>query len=314
MSNAKTGISCRLLAALLSFVLVLGLLPFSALTAFAATAEHPDAVTVSVTDQDGKALAGVTVTYSVASAANGDDYAAGTAVTDVDGCVEILAKDQYIANDLTLSVDAVLEDYTYADDSGKIENAAVASGTQDFAIRLRSTKVPGITAAANGGLVYKKGTAQQLVTLAGINEQTDTVLYKIDGETVDEPKRENAGTYAVEVTVRRDGYSDYVFSENVTIAKAEIADIAIAKVAAPYNGEEQDIAALTGTFLENDDVHWFVNGSDTGSDSVPQAAAVGRYTVRLTVDRGGSGSGHRERTGRLYPAVSLQRDRPLEGL
>lgn len=52
MSNAKTSISRRFLAALLSFVLVLGLLPTSTLTAFAATAEHPDAITVSVTDQD----------------------------------------------------------------------------------------------------------------------------------------------------------------------------------------------------------------------------------------------------------------------
>lgn len=67
MSNAKTSISRRFLAALLSFVLVLGLLPTSTLTAFAATAEHPDAITVSVTDQDGKALAGVTVMYSVSS-------------------------------------------------------------------------------------------------------------------------------------------------------------------------------------------------------------------------------------------------------
>ena len=66
MSNAKTSISRRFLAALLSFVLVLGLLPTSTLTAFAATAEHPDAITVSVTDQDGKALAGVTVAYSLA--------------------------------------------------------------------------------------------------------------------------------------------------------------------------------------------------------------------------------------------------------
>lgn len=136
MSNAKTSISRRFLAALLSFVLVLGLLPTSTLTAFAATAEHPDAITVSVTDQDGKALAGVTVAYSV------------------------------------------------------------------------------------------------------------------------------------------------------TIAKAEITDIVIAEVTAPYNEKDQNIVALTGKFLKDDDVHWYVNGSDTGSAEIPQAIAVGKYAVRLTVNRG----------------------------
>lgn len=286
MSNAKTSISRRFLAALLSFVLVLGLLPTSTLTAFAATAEHPDAITVSVTDQDGKALAGVTVTYSVSSTANGDDYASGTVTTDANGCVEVLAKDKYVADDLTLSATAALTDYVYADGSGRIEGAAITSDTQDFVIQLRSTKIPGVTVAANSGLVYQKGTAQSLVTVAGINEQTDTVIYKIDGEAVAEPKRENAGTYAVEVTVQRDGYSDFVFSENVTIAKAEITDIVIAEVTAPYNEKNQNIVALTGKFLKDDDVHWYVNGSDTGSAEIPQEIAVGKYAVRLTVNRG----------------------------
>lgn len=286
MSNAKTSISRRFLAALLSFVLVLGLLPTSTFTAFAATAEHPDAITVSVTDQDGKALAGVTVAYSVSSTANGDDYASGTVTTDANGCVEVLAKDKYVADDLTLSATAALTDYVYADGSGRIEGAAITSDTQDFVIQLRSTKIPGVTVAANSGLVYQKGTAQSLVTVAGINEQTDTVIYKIDGEDVAEPKRENAGTYAVEVTVQRDGYSDFVFSENVTIAKAEITDIVIAEVTAPYNEKDQNIVALTGKFLKDDDVHWYVNGSDTGSAEIPQAIAVGKYAVRLTVNRG----------------------------
>lgn len=263
-------------------MLVLGLLPTSTLTAFAATAEHPDAITVSVTDQDGKALAGVTVAYSVSSTANGDDYASGTVTTDANGCVEVLAKDKYVADDLTLSATAALTDYVYADGSGRIEGAAITSDTQDFVIQLRSTKIPGVTVAANSGLVYQKGTAQSLVTVAGINEQTDTVIYKIDGEDVAEPKRENAGTYAVEVTVQRDGYSDFVFSENVTIAKAEITDIVIAEVTAPYNEKDQNIVALTGKFLKDDDVHWYVNGSDTGSAEIPQAIAVGKYAVRLT--------------------------------
>lgn len=285
MSNAKKSISRRFMAALLSFVLVLGLIPTSALTAYAATPEHPNGVTVSVTDQDGKGIAGATVEYHINSTVNGADYASGTATTDETGCAEVLTADKFIADDLTLSATAVLADYTYADGSGRIENAAITSDAQDFAIQLRSTKIPGVTVTANSGLVYQEGTAQSLVTVAG-TKGTDTVTYKIDNDVVVTPQKTDAGTYAVEVIVAREGYSDFVFSENVTIAKASIAGIDITEVNASYNEKTQNIATLTGNFLPTDEVHWFVNGTDTGSMDVPQKDAVGEYTVRLTVDRG----------------------------
>lgn len=285
MSNAKKSISRRFMAALLSFVLVLGLIPTSALTAYAATPEHPNGVTVSVTDQDGKGIAGATVEYHINSTVNGADYASGTATTDETGCAEVLAADKFIADDLTLSATAVLADYTYADGSGSIKNAAITSDAQDFAIQLRSTKIPGVTVTANSGLVYQGGTAQSLVTVAGTKD-TDTVTYKIDNDVVVTPQKIDAGTYAVEVIVAREGYSDFIFSENVTIAKAPIAGIDITEVNASYNEKTQNIVTLTGNFLPTDEVHWFVNGADTGSMDVPQKDAVGEYTVRLTVDRG----------------------------
>ena len=285
MSNAKKSISRRFMAALLSFVLALGLIPTSALTAYAATPEHPNGVTVSVTDQDGKGIAGATVEYHINSTVNGADYASGTATTDETGCAEVLAADKFIADDLTLSATAVLADYTYADGSGSIKNAAITSDAQDFAIQLRSTKIPGVTVTANSGLVYQEGTAQSLVTVAGTKD-TDTVTYKIDNDVVVTPQKIDAGTYAVEVIVAREGYSDFIFSENVTIAKAPIAGIDITEVNASYNEKTQNIVTLTGNFLPTDEVHWFVNGADTGSMDVPQKDAVGEYTVRLTVDRG----------------------------
>lgn len=285
MSNAKKSISRRFMAALLSFVLVLGLIPTSALTAYAATPEHPNGVTVSVTDQDGKGIAGATVEYHINSTVNGADYASGTATTDENGCAEVLAADKFIADDLTLSATAVLTDYTYADGSDSIKNAAITSDAQDFAIQLRSTKIPGVTVTANSGLVYQKETAQSLVTVAGTKD-TDTVTYKIDNDVVVTPQKTDAGTYAVEVIVAREGYSDFVFSENVTIAKAPIAGIDITEVNTSYNEKAQNIVTRTGNFLPTDEVHWFVNGADTGSMDVPQKDAVGEYTVRLTVDRG----------------------------
>lgn len=49
MSNVKSKVSHRLLAALLSIAMVFSMIPFS-MVAYAATTSHPDAVTVTVVD------------------------------------------------------------------------------------------------------------------------------------------------------------------------------------------------------------------------------------------------------------------------
>lgn len=104
MAKAKTNLSKRLIAALLSVLMLLSIVPFSATTALAATNEHPDAVTLTVKDENGSSIEGADVTFTIDSQTNGDSWKSGTNLTtDEYGCVEILSKADFTANDLTLT-------------------------------------------------------------------------------------------------------------------------------------------------------------------------------------------------------------------
>lgn len=291
MSNVKNKLSNRLIAAFLSVIMVIGMIPMSAMPAFAATVEHPDAVTISVTDEDGTAVEGATVTYTVHSEENGDTN--GSGATDQYGCVEVLSKDQY-EEGMTLSATVSKQDYTYADDSAAITNETITSDSQDFSVKLRSTTISDVTITASSSLVYS-GDPQSLVTINGTKDG-DTVTIKVDSDpeieytvgTDPEVKIEktNAATYAVNVTVKRDGYTDKVESFNVTIAKADI-DVTITGKTVPYNEAEQDLVDLTGSFDADDTVKWYVDSNEETVESgkVPQKKAVGTYSVRLVVTR-----------------------------
>ena len=64
MAKAKTNLSKRLIAALLSVLMLLSIVPFSATTALAATNEHPDAVTLTVKDENGSVVEDAEVAFA----------------------------------------------------------------------------------------------------------------------------------------------------------------------------------------------------------------------------------------------------------
>lgn len=63
--NERRKLTKRICAAFLSFVMVLTLIPASTLSVLAATPEHENAITISVVDEDDKALSDAIVTFSV---------------------------------------------------------------------------------------------------------------------------------------------------------------------------------------------------------------------------------------------------------
>ena len=79
----------RFFATMLVVVMVLSMLPLNAIVVFAATAEHTDAITITVKDDNGDPLPGVTVSYHIDSVLNGADYRTGSVITDEYGCVEV---------------------------------------------------------------------------------------------------------------------------------------------------------------------------------------------------------------------------------
>lgn len=291
MSNYKGKMSSRLLAALLSTVMIFSMFPFS-ITVLAASDNHPDAVTITVIDEDENPIEGASVEITVDSVIHGDAYIHETKTTDDDGSVEVITKNSFVANDLSVTAKISVEGYKT--DENTIKNMLITSEDQDFSVTLISTTINDVKISANSGLIYN-GNPQSLISISG-TKNGDTVIIKIDEDAEiqyevgkdQEVKAEktDADTYVVKVKVKREGYTDKVENLNVTIAKADI-DIAITGKRVSYNEAEQDLVELTGNFTEGDTVQWFVDGKEKNIESgkVPQAMAVGSYSVQLVVTR-----------------------------
>lgn len=287
MAKAKTNLSKRLLAALLSVLMLLSIVPISATTAFAATDEHPDAVTLTVKDENGSVVEDAEVAFTIDSQTNGDSWKSGTNLTtDEYGCVEILSKADFTANDLTLTATVSKEGF---ETNTTLTESAITSDDQNFEVVLISTTIDDVN--IEGKTLTYNDAEQELVSITGLQD-TDTVDYGTlpAGVTLNEngePVATDADTYELTVTVRRDGKDDLITKVTTVINPANIEGIDITPVTGlKYNETNQALVTLTGSFVEGDAVTWTVNGTDEDSDAIPERMAVGSYTVKLTIDRG----------------------------
>lgn len=286
MAKAKTTFSKRFLAVVLSVLMVFTALPFSMTTALAATKQHPDAVTITVKDENGEPLEGADVTFTIDSVTNGDEWKKGTEKTDSDGCVEVLPKADFVADDMTITA-SVSKD-KFATNDTAIVDLAIDADDQNFDVELISTTINDVT--IEGKKLTYNGNEQELVSVTEI--AGDTVEYaSLEGEfTLNDngkPVATNAGTYKIEVTVSRDGKDDLVTTVTTVISPANIEGIDITPVTGlKYNETNQALVTLKGSFADGDVVTWNVNGIDEDSRNVPERMAVGSYTVKLTIDRG----------------------------
>lgn len=289
MNQIKSKFLSRLLAALLSAVLVFSMLPLSALPALAAPEDDPDhGVVIYVTNSAGTPLSGASVSYKVYTTAN--DLVEQTENTDADGCLEIMTQAQY--NSLweeygAMKLDAQVSktDYDYAEGYGDLSDEAVTAKDQVFDFVLQRSSLPDVEITPVGGLVYN-GAAQTLLTVSC--PETDTVSYKVDGVEAEKPEAVEAGPHSVNVSVSRSGYDEALEkSYTVTIAPAELELELQAVSGLTDTGSPQNLVTLTGTLAANDAVEWTVDGVETtaGPDGVPMGTDVGSYEVSVKVTR-----------------------------
>lgn len=120
--NVKSKVGKRICAAFLSFLMVLTLIPASTMSALAATTEHENAITISVVDEDEKAIAGASVTFSVDSDTNLKNM---TETTDAYGTVVVMTSDEYEQNKAdNLRISAAISKEGYATDQTTISNTS----------------------------------------------------------------------------------------------------------------------------------------------------------------------------------------------
>lgn len=295
MAKAKNNLSRRLLAAVLSILLVLSTIPFSMTAVLAATDENPYAgVTVTVKDGSNP-VKNAKVEFSIDSKVNGASWKTGTVQTDEFGCAEILSTTDYsTAPDGDLTVTATVSKDGFVTDSTTIAAAEITSDKQNFDVVLVSSAITDVKIESRE-LTYD-GTAQELVSIEGLQER-DTVDYGTlpEGVTINDkgnPVATNAGTYNITVTVSRDGKDDLEKIVTTTINKADFTVKLEAKDLL-YNETAQDLVTVDGLQI-GDKVQWTTtNGAtqetyivdESNKNYVPTATNVGDYKIKLTVER-----------------------------
>lgn len=286
MAKAKTTFSKRFLAVVLSVLMVFTALPFSMTTALAATEQHPDAVTITVKDENGEPLEGADVTFTIDSVINGDEWKKGTEKTDSDGCVEVLPKADFVADDMTITA-SVSKD-KFATNDTAIVDLAIDADNQNFDVELISTTINDVT--IEGKTLTYNGNEQELVSVTEI--AGDTVEYaSLEGKfTLNDngkPVAINAGTYKIEVTVSRDGKEKLVKTVTSTIEAANI-EVDFNAKNPGYNEKAQELVSVTGAenIPAGSTVKWYLNSEEYSSaiSDVPQATAVGEYKVELIIE------------------------------
>lgn len=283
MRVERTRRTKRALAALLVLAMVLSFLPGN-LLAHAATEQHPDAVTITVVDEDGQPVQGASVAITVDSASNEQNNIDKTETTDQNGTVEVMSSSAFVADDLTLSATVTADGF----EEKTLAETKIQTAEDDFQVELTSTTINDVT--IEGKTLTYNGEKQELVFVTQV--EGDTVTYEaVDGTSYElnregKPVAVNAGTYEIKVTVKRDGKDDLVETVTTVIDPANIEGISIQGKTLSYNEKEQELVELTGDFQDGDVVTWIVNSESTQSKDVPQRMAVGTYTVQLKVDRG----------------------------
>ena len=286
MSNFKRKFSNRLLAAILSLVMVLSMFPITGLTALAATAEHPDAVTITVVDNDGLPVKDATVAYTINSVLNGEAFITDSKTTDGNGVVEVLPSSDFVADDLTINATITAVGH----ENGEIIDQLITAADQDIPATIVSKIIKDVTISWQDNLKYT-GSPLALVSVSSI--EGDTVEYEIDGQPVDKPEKTDAGTYTVKVTVTRDGKEPLTDSKDITIAPKALEIGVTANAALTYNKEEQALVTVPTGIAIGDKVTWIVGEKapvsytvdETNIDYVPVEKNVGEYKIKLTVER-----------------------------
>lgn len=289
----KRNFRKRGLAFIMALLMIVSAFPSAGVKVSAQTDQHQNFVTITVTDADGAAINGATVTYTIKEKENGTNNFQTinqSGETDSYGTIEVLEASNYY-DDLTITASVSKEGYTT--DTTTINEADITSDTQDFSVKLTTESKPESQPEIEGVSIDVlnadyNGKAQDLVSASATTEDV-TIEYSRDGNTwVDTcPSETNAGEYPVYVKITKDGYSTYLSGEQTAkINKVDITGIDITAKEVEYkDATEQELVLMTGAFDEKDTVTWYVNGKSTGSQDIPKQLAVGEYTVKLVVQR-----------------------------
>ena len=273
----------KILCAILTIAMVFSTIPFS-ICVSAATVEHPDAVTITVTDESGNPVEGATVSFVVDSVTNGDEYIKENKVTDEYGTVDVFAKEQFVEDDLKLTATVTKTGYK----EQIVETVDITSEDQDFGVTLISTTISDVT--IEGVTVkYVNGINEPAVRVSG-KKAGDTVTYKLnDGEFSENvPNMDDLGTYVVTVRVERDGFNtlEKTVTSVVEYNVIEESSLGVSIYSGTYDGESHPVLTKPLNILEGDTVTYKLNDEPV-QNSIPEVTNAGIHYLTIIIDRYG---------------------------
>lgn len=270
-------IADRILAAVLSFVMVAGMLPANVVSA--ATSEHPDAVTITVIDEEEKKVEGAEVEYRIYSKTQSANIAQDSADTDPNGTVEVLNRDSYVAGDLTITATVRKAGYTVReiDHEIKSEDEDILVTIDDMGITVNAQTVP------------YDGKPHDAANVTGLEER-DKVSYRLYKATetpgedwADEmPQITELGEYTLDVKVDRDGYETFSTTVSPEVTKGKI-NATVQALDTEYDGQPHPAVQVTG--LEEGDQVTYQLGDGQPTETVPEITNAGTYTVKVRIVR-----------------------------
>lgn len=282
MTKSKSSLFSRIFATVLSLVMVLSVIQFPSITAFAATTSHPDAITITVGDTEGNPIQGAIVDFLIDSVINGNGYKTGRETTDANGEIEVMPSADYVADDLTIT--ATISKEHYKDDTKSIKGVAITSADQDFGVTLISTLIDDVTVTATS--VAYDGENHPAATVSGIKTD-DTVSYKLnEGEWQSTMPTINApdAAYSLIVKVERTDYEPYETTVTPVVSYNTIS-LDVVEYAGNYDKASHPALTIAG-LLPMDTVTYKLNGGQATTD-VPNIINAGKYTIDVHVERYG---------------------------
>jgi Bacterial Ig-like domain (group 1). len=292
----------RTIALLMSFLMIIGLIPVPDTGVRAADLPQENTVTITVIDEDGNPVSGAAVKYTINSASQGKTLYSGLETTNADGIVKVLDSSQYTANDLSIS--AEVSKAGYKTNTMSVNNLLISSADMDKQVILISETFQFKGNIQLLDIVYD-GKEHNAVEVTVENPETDTILYKLNDKewSKDVPLIKDAGDYTIYVKVSRTGYDVSYESGALTakIAKAEITDIDLTVYEGTYDEAEHEAITIHSGIIEGDKVTYICNGEE--SETSPAIKDVGTKTVTLKIERSNYETYSRDFTAKVEMGV-----------
>ena len=290
MSNSSRRISDRVLAVILSVLLMVGMMPTSAFAAVPGT--HEGVFTFTITDGENP-IEGAEVTYTVTTQKDGAEpevSAEEKVSTGEDGVAEIVNNlPAALESDVAVTVNYTVKATGYTDVTSV---HTVTSLTDNVAVTMNAIPTVDVTATVVGkGSIAVGGTAVDAENIVKVQVGTVNTIVVTPGAGYEISSLSIGGTAVVIDDTNKSGYTDTAYQFDVATAiDVTFADVeapAISLIEAAPNGWTNSDKTVTVTASDNSDsftvYYYFTADGETAAQEAENgsftAAKLGNYTV-----------------------------------